>query len=186
MDEFDHCEYIALLNPKAIDTTRQIIDNLSRQDITPAITLKLSRCSQGASTLARVKYADMQELRVTLVNMLIDSQHIFSTLTIVQFIEFAELAVAEVCDPKACKWCRGVKWFPEMDDDGHDTGRRIICGGCFGEGLHIWHDKDRIERLKLSEKIWKNKYMYIYNDVLLRVLGWDREVKYAMKDLELN
>ena len=181
MDEFDSCEAIAVLNPSAVDQSRVVIQMGPIADITREVTMRLSRCSIEASCLARVKYADMHNLRHHLHNMVIDKlKPSMPYLPIVKFVNFADMAISEVVDPRVCRWCRGVTWFPETDEDGHETGRRITCGGCGGDGEHKWHDSERIERLQLTEKEWKNKYMAIYNRILGQVLEWDRQVQDAM------
>lgn len=181
MDEVDCCEAIAALNPRAVDTTRIVVQQSDRHhDVIAEIIGRLARCSIQASCLARLKYADMQEQRPLLINMLIDKYQRTENRKILQCIEFAELAVMEVCDPRACRWCRGVRWFPETDQDGKETGRRITCAGCGGDGEHKWLDKDRMERLRLPEKDWKNNHMGIYSKILGTVWEWDREVRDAM------
>ena len=186
-EPLEDVEAIAILNPSAVDTSRQVITQDIPPDWSVMVSVRLASCSIQASCLARVKYADMHNLRHHLHNMVIDKlKPGMPTLPIVKFVNFADMAISEVVDPRVCRWCRGVKWFPETDDDGHETGRRITCGGCGGNGEHQWHDKERMERLQLTEKEWKNKYMAIYNRILGQVWEWDSEVRKCMKGVYLT
>ena len=181
MEDIDPCEAIAVLNPRAVDQSRVVIQMGIPSELSVHVLGRLAKCSIQASCLARIKYADMQQLRVHLHNLLIDKiKSRYPRIKIVQAVVFADLAIQEVCDPKACRWCRGSKQFPDTDEHGRATGKFIVCGGCNGSGKHVWHDSERMHKLQIAEKEWKNKHMAMYNHVLSIVLGWDSEVREAM------
>lgn len=183
-EEFEPVELIAILNGKIMDPTRILmkVDSsiLEGGGLTAFVLGRLSKLSEQASTLARLKYADMQETRPKLVNMLVDEFYGHKQAKMIPLFMMSELVVMEVCDPRACRWCKGVCSFPETDDHGRETGRRIICGGCHGEGVHQWKDDERIKRLQVTEKDWKNNLSALYMEILDTCWGWDKRVHEVM------
>ena len=179
MDEFDPCETIAVLNPRAVDQSRVIVraGAITAADVSREVLMRLARCSRPGSYLARIKYADMHQLRYHLCTMVIDSMHLQSTD---DHIRLANMAIREVADPKVCRWCRKTGWFPDTDSDGRETGKQTQCDGCSGTGNHTLTDAERQQQLRLGKIEWEGKRKKLYHQMLDLVWEWDREVKEAM------
>ena len=180
MDEFDPRETIAALNPRAVDQSRVVVQMGEVSDLAREVSLKLSRCSHQASLLARIKYADMQSLRH---NLHAEIMYVFRSIAHIhpyQLSQFADLVIKEAVNNTACRWCRGVTWFPETDYAGRETGKHIECDGCAGRGHHQFTDVERCERLGISKNDWRIKYKAHYHSMLDLVWEWDRQVKEAM------
>lgn len=180
---FDIRQLLYLLSPSALDYRRVSggNNNLTPQDIAS----RLSRCSRGASLLARVKYVstptpesiewkqfyycfavaaagvkgaiEISKKRKGLVTKLIN-------LTLQEFV---------LIDKNVCAWCKG-QGFAEVDN------KKITCGGCNGTGFVVWNDKKRAASVGVSHDEFRRDLMRVHIDMIAIIQGWETEIVDAL------
>lgn len=197
MDDYDPLSQLALLAPKAVDLNHMPV---AWSRLTPYdVAAKLAKVSNGASLLGRVKIAGQNELRRSLVFLVVPKvvnsfisafpEHIGATPigpagSNAQLYMFIEEAMREVLDPRVCGPCKGHKFFPETDQDGRETGRFFPCQFCGGTGHHRHSERSRAKALGYPKTTWnrRNKnqttsYSQFYADILTVLYGFDKELR---------
>lgn len=179
LDDFDPLEKIALLAPHAIDL-RHIPSDFRR--LTAAdIAAKLTKVSKGASMLGRYKIAGDETALKGLVFLLqvqitetVIKEGMNKQYPIIQL--FSKLAITEVVNPKVCRWCKGIGWFPEMDETGKPTGKPHTCEACTN-GRKPYTERSRAKACNIHPEDWRRRYSRIYIEVLTIPLTWESELR---------
>ena len=190
MDDYDPLSQLALLSPKAVDLNHMPVawSRLTPDDV----AAKLAKVSTGASLLGRIKIAGQNELRRSLVFLVVPKvvnsfseafpdHHTDANIALYAFIEEA---MREVMDPRVCGPCKGHKYFPETDQDGRETGKFFHCQFCGGTGHHRHSERSRADALGYQKDTWRcrNKkqkvsYSQFYSDILTVLYGFDKELR---------
>ena len=179
--EFDVRELIALLSPKAIDL-RHIPGGFSR--ITPQdIAARLSRCSRGASLLARAKYANdtasFSKLYFHFVALAAgppDGPVWPKKLKPGTFTRLINLTVQENVSPGKCGWCNGSAKSLEID------GKVLVCSGCKGSGRVNYSDRLRARMMGIPESTFRRSLVPLHVKLMTIFSEWESEIMAAMME----
>ena len=189
MDDYDPLSQLALLSPKAVDLNHMPVawSRLTPDDI----AAKLAKVSNGASLLGRIKIAGQNELRRSLVFLVVPKvvnsfitafpeNHNASNIALYAFIEEG---IREVVDPRVCGPCRGHGAFPDTDQNGRPTGKLFDCQFCGGTGHHRHSENSRAKALGYHPEQWRRpskkriSYSQFYSDILTVLYSFDKELR---------
>jgi hypothetical protein len=131
----------------------------------------LAMCSDGVSTLARVKYAAEsrhRDLKYCLLVAVAGDERLngFESGTLQPM---AELAILEVCGPAMCKACGGVGSALE--------GELVaVCARCNGTGIKRQSERYNADYVGVSRHRWRKHVRKQYQVMVDKLTEWEVEL----------